>query len=57
MWSLYEEGELQPETPLTGLFEEDLQAADVDSVLLEIKAALAEEAARLERMREAEEPD
>ncbi len=57
MWSLYEEGELQPETELTGLFEEELQSADVDAVLLEIKAAMAAEAARLERMREAEEPD
>ena len=57
IWSLYEDGELQPETPLTGLFEEELQSADVDAVLLEIKAAMAEEAARLERMREAEEPD
>ena len=57
MWSLYEEGELHPETDLTGLFEEDLQSADVDAVLLEIKAAMAEEAARLERLRAAEEPD
>ena len=57
MWSLYEEGELQPETALTGLFEEDLGAADVDAVLQEIKAVMAEEAARLERQREAEEPD
>lgn len=57
IWGLYEEGELQPETVLTGLFEEDLQSADVDAVLLEIKAALAEETARQERLRDAEEPD
>ncbi len=57
MWALYQEGELQPETVLTGLFEEDLAAADVDAVLQEIKAALAEEAARQERLRAAEEPD
>jgi RIO kinase 1 len=57
MWSLYEEGELQPETVLTGLFEEELESADVDAVLLEIKAVMAEEAARRERQREAEEPD
>jgi len=57
MWGLYEEGELQPETRLTGLFEEDLQDANVDSVLEEIKAVMAEEAERLERVREAEEPD
>ena len=57
MWGLYEEGELLPETRLTGLFEEDLEAANVDSVLEEIKAVMAEEASRLERIREAEEPD
>lgn len=57
MWGLYEDGELQPETRLTGLFEEDLQSANVDSVLEEIKAVMAEEAARQERLREAEEPD
>ena len=57
MWGLYEEGELQPETLLTGLFEEDLQEANVDSVLEEIKAVMAEEAERLERIREADEPD
>ena len=57
MWGLYEEGELLPETRLTGLFEEDLEAANVDAVLEEIKAVMAEEASRLERMREAEEPD
>ena len=57
MWGLYEEGELLPETRLTGLFEEDLEAANVDSVLEEIKAVMAEEAERLERVREAEEPD
>jgi len=57
MWGLYEEGELQPETRLTGLFEEDLQDANVDSVLEEIKAVMAEEAERLERVRAADEPD
>jgi RIO kinase 1 len=57
MWGLFEEGELQPETRLSGLYEEDLQAANVDSVLEEIKAVMAEESARLERLREAEEPD
>ena len=42
---------------LSGLYEEDLQAANVDSVLEEIKAVMAEESARLERLREAEEPE
>ena len=57
MWSLYEEGELLPETALSGEAEEDLHSADVDAVLQEIKAALAAEAARRARLREAEEPD
>jgi|TARA_R110000822_G_scaffold159476_19_gene299413 RIO kinase 1 len=55
MWALYEEGELHPDTELTGYFEEDTQAADVDTVLQEIQAALTEELERQERLREAEE--
>lgn len=55
MWELYENGELFVHTKLTGEFEEDAESADVDSVLLEIKAAFAEEQERLERIREAEE--
>ncbi|MBV1915224.1 MAG: serine protein kinase RIO [Pseudomonadales bacterium] len=55
IWELYENGELQPDTELTGLFEDDDEAADVDSVLDEIKAAFEEEQERLERIREAEE--
>jgi RIO kinase 1 len=55
MWALYEEGELTPETQLTGQFEETLVAADVDAVLLAIKDALAEEQRRQERLKEAEE--
>ncbi|WP_426415698.1 PA4780 family RIO1-like protein kinase [Aestuariirhabdus sp. LZHN29] len=55
IWALYEEGELTPESELSGLFKEDTQAADVDSVLMEIKAAFDEEQARVERLREANE--
>jgi RIO kinase 1 len=55
MWALYENGELTPETELTGLFKESDQSADVDTVLEEIKAAFAEEQDRLERIREANE--
>ncbi len=55
IWSLYETGELQPDTPLTGRFEELSASADVDAVLLEIKAAFAEEAERRQRRAEAEE--
>lgn len=55
MWALYEEGELHAETELSGLFQEEAQAADVDAVLLEIKAAFEQEQARQDRLREAEE--
>ena len=57
IWALFEEGELDPELELTGQFEDSAKNADVDSVLDEIKAALAEEEARQERMREAEESE
>lgn len=46
IWSLFENGELLPDTELTGQFEEDTQAADVDGVMLEIKAILEEEQER-----------
>ncbi|MCG2634647.1 MAG: serine protein kinase RIO [Gammaproteobacteria bacterium] len=54
MWALYEEGELEPETELTGFFAESSKAADVNAVVAEIKAALAEEQARQARLRDAE---
>ena len=57
MWKLFEDAELTADTPLTGLFEEPEAAADVDSVMAEIKAVLAEEQARQERLRENEEMD
>ena len=53
MWALFERGELTPETELTGLFKENTASADVDTVLEEIKAAFEEEAARIERISEA----
>lgn len=53
MWALYEEGELTPETVLTGLFQEDESAADVDGLMLEIKAVMEEEK-RQQRLLEAE---
>lgn len=46
MWALYEEGKLTPESALTGEFDDPEDAADVDAVMREIKAALAEEARR-----------
>ncbi|MBI3561597.1 MAG: serine protein kinase RIO [Gammaproteobacteria bacterium] len=56
IWALYGDGALHPETPLTGYHAEDTHAADVDAVLEEIKAAFVEEQARLERLRQAQEP-
>lgn len=55
MWALFEEGELTPETELTGDFPDDENAADVDGLMLTIKDALAEEQARLERLKQADE--
>ena len=55
IWALYEDGKLRPDTVLTGEFEENTEAADVDSVMEQIKAAFDEEQARLERLREAAE--
>jgi len=46
MWALYEEGRLTPQTSLTGEFAEPEDAADLDAVMREIKAALAEQARR-----------
>ncbi len=55
IWGLYEDGELHPDSELTGHFEESTEAADVDGVLVEIDSILAEEEARKQRMAEAEE--
>jgi len=53
IWSLFEAGELHPECELSGVYQEDTQLADVDSLLAEIEAVKAEELERLERLREA----
>jgi RIO kinase 1 len=55
MWALFEAGELTPDTQLTGQVEVLDGEADVDSVLEEIKAAFAEEQARQERIKDANE--
>jgi RIO kinase 1 len=57
IWALFENGELQPDTELSGHFAENTQAADVDGVMLEIKSILAEEQDRQQRLREADEVD
>ncbi|ENA1776414.1 serine protein kinase RIO [Yersinia ruckeri] len=54
MWALYEDGKLRPDTQLTGHFEESAHTADVESVLDEIKAVIAEEE---ERLRSIQNPD
>ena len=54
MWTLYEAGDLMPDTRLTGLFEEDGEAADVDGVMREIAEAIKEEQERLARIAAAE---
>ena len=48
IWKLYEAGDLKPDTQLTGMAEEETHSANVDSVMLEIKAAFEEEQRRQE---------
>ncbi len=54
MWTLFEAGDLHPDLELTGHYYVKEKAANVDSVLEEIKAVLAEEERRQERLRIAE---
>ncbi|ADZ93082.1 PA4780 family RIO1-like protein kinase [Marinomonas mediterranea] len=54
MWALYEEGNLTPNSTLSGEFVDDSGSADVDVVLEEINAVLKEELERKERLRESE---
>ncbi|RVT47505.1 serine protein kinase RIO [Rheinheimera sediminis] len=57
IWALFEAGNLNPNTELTGEFTEAEQAADVGAVLDEINAAFAEMQERKERQQAANEPD
>lgn len=57
IWELYEDGDLHPDSELTGYAEEDTHTADVDLVMLEIKAALEEEQERLARIADDVEPE
>lgn len=50
IWKLYEKGDLKADTKLTGIVEIDRRPANVDSVMLEIKAALQEQEERLQRL-------
>lgn len=54
IWALFEEGNLTPDSVLSGEFADSADSADVDSVLEEIKAVMQEEQDRQERLREAE---
>ncbi len=56
MWALFEAGKLLPESPLTGEFAEPEAEADVDAVLREIQAALAEQARREAALRAEDAP-
>lgn len=57
IWSIYEAGKLKPNTVLTGHFDEPTEAADVESVLVEIQEAFEEEQARLARIQSANDDD
>ncbi|PLW70662.1 PA4780 family RIO1-like protein kinase [Pseudohalioglobus lutimaris] len=57
LWSLYEAGDLTPDTVLSGGFEAEEISADVDGLMLEIKAVMKEEQERQERLRELEAGD
>lgn len=50
IWALYETGELEPESPLSGEFEALELDPDVDAVIEEIKQAMLEEQQRLARL-------
>jgi len=57
IWALFEEGNLTPDSILSGEFDDDSDSADVDAVLEEIKAVMQEELERKERIRESKEDD
>src|SRR6185436_20392479 len=52
IWASYQSGKLTPDAELTGCFEPDETAADLEGVMFEIDNARLEEAARLSRMQE-----
>jgi RIO kinase 1 len=54
IWSLYEAGNLYPDTKLTGIFEHDTTITELGELMAIIDDAKREEAARLERERESE---
>lgn len=54
IWALYKDGELTPDTVLSGHYDEDTHEADVDGVMNEIESILADEERRQEYLRELE---
>ncbi|MBB3103023.1 PA4780 family RIO1-like protein kinase [Azomonas macrocytogenes] len=56
MWALYEAGKLTPESVLTGEFEEPEEEADLEAVMREIDATLADEARRKAALEEKDAP-
>lgn len=52
IWALFEASKITEDTQLTGLFEESLESANVDAMLMEIQAVIAEEAERQEHFRD-----
>jgi len=54
IWSLFEAGELEPESELTGVYHESTGFADVDALLDELEAIELEELERLERVSESD---
>ncbi|MCQ4348042.1 serine protein kinase RIO [Pseudomonas stutzeri] len=56
MWALYEAGKLTPGSALSGTFDEPEEAADLDAVLREIEATLADEARRRAALQAQEAP-
>ena len=57
IWKLYESSELKPDSPLTGRFERDQTAADVEAVLFQIEEERREAEARQRRKDAVEEPE
>ncbi|WP_372879238.1 PA4780 family RIO1-like protein kinase [Spongiibacter marinus] len=57
MWALYEAGELHADTELSGNYSEPGEAADVDAVLEEIKAVMAEHEEATLRAQDQQESD
>jgi RIO kinase 1 len=51
IWALYDSGKLHPDVELTGQYERDETAVDLEAVMREIDDARFEEEARLLRLR------